>query len=239
MPLLLTVLAELLLCASHALAELRVERVESSHAVSHAWADRSDARPLREDCEVISFTDLCERQLSSGECFKLQPSTSPASCQLWGPAFPAPAQLQGDAAAQGVVTTCGTRRKLHISGQIEMISLRLEAETMIFEDAQVEAWHETPDLSIDQGGAFFSGGPFNLTRSNLTVKSTGAVKGGALAAAGDLTLVSSSLRVLNAAAAESGGGFYGEGTLRHDYVSSPKSSLRTFRHRKATALDSL
>lgn len=40
--------------------------------------------------------------------------------------------------------------------------------SMIFEDAQVEAWHETPDLSIDQGGAFFSGGPFNLTRSNLT-----------------------------------------------------------------------
>ena len=28
------------------------------------------------------------------------------------------------------------------------------------------------------------------------------------------TLVSSSLRVLNAAAADSGGGFYGEGTLR-------------------------
>ena len=44
----------------------------------------------------------------------------------------------------------------------------VDARTMIFEDAQVEAWHETPDLSIDQGGAFFSGGPFNLTRSNLT-----------------------------------------------------------------------
>ena len=46
--------------------------------------------------------------------------------------------------------------------------ISVEFRTMIFEDAQVEAWHDTPDLSIETGGAFHSEGPLNLTRSNLT-----------------------------------------------------------------------
>ncbi|CAK9110645.1 Putative phosphatase YitU [Durusdinium trenchii] len=166
------------------------------------------------------------------------PGTSPAMrCQLRGPASAhaplRPAQLR--AAAQGVVTTCGTPGELRITGQIQMISLRLEAETIVFEDAQVEAWHETPDLSIETGGAFHSEGPLTLTRSNLTVKTTGAKKGGGLAAV-DLILVSSSLQVLNATAFDSGGGFYGKGTLRLDYVSSPKSSLRTLSQRTASGV---
>ncbi|CAK9017602.1 unnamed protein product [Durusdinium trenchii] len=190
-------------------AELRVER-EPRHA------PRSGNQDDVQDCEAISWADLCERQLISGDCFQLQPGTSPAMrCQLRGPASAhaplRPAQLR--AAAQGVVTTCGTPGELRITGQIQMISLRLEAETIVFEDAQVEAWHETPDLSIETGGAFHSEGPLTLTRSNLTVKTTGAKKGGGLAAV-DLILVSSSLQVLNATAFDSGGGFYGKGTLR-------------------------
>ncbi|CAK9110649.1 Probable outer membrane protein PmpB (Polymorphic membrane protein B) [Durusdinium trenchii] len=111
------------------------------------------------DCEAISWADLCERQLTSGECFQLQPGTSPAMrCQLRGPASAhaplRPAQLR--AAAQGVVTTCGTPGELRITG------------TMLLEDAQVEAWHEAPDLSIEAGGAFHSKGPLTLTRSTLT-----------------------------------------------------------------------
>ena len=39
---------------------------------------------------------------------------------------------------------------------------------MLLEDAQVEAWHEAPDLSIEAGGAFHSKGPLTLTRSTLT-----------------------------------------------------------------------
>ncbi|CAK9104951.1 unnamed protein product [Durusdinium trenchii] len=167
-------------------------------------------------------------------------------CQLRGPASAhaplRPAQLR--AAAQGVVTTCGTPGELRITGSHGCALLQscdfcviflVLAWTIVFEDAQVEAWHETPDLSIETGGAFHSEGPLTLTRSNLTVKTTGAKKGGGLAAV-DLILVSSSLQVLNATAFDSGGGFYGKGTLRLDYVSSPKSSLRTLSQRTASGV---
>eukprot|EP00913_Durusdinium_trenchii_P017245 g16215.t1 len=76
----------LLLCA---FAELRVERATAPRHEVSRLANLSDARQLQEDCEVISFTDLCEHQLSSGDCFQIQPGTkSPANCQLRGPAFP-------------------------------------------------------------------------------------------------------------------------------------------------------
>jgi len=47
--------------------------------------------------------------------------------------------------------------------------LVLPPRTLVFDDAQVEAWHEDhPDELIDQGGAFSSRGPFTLTNSYLT-----------------------------------------------------------------------
>ncbi|CAK8996265.1 unnamed protein product, partial [Durusdinium trenchii] len=98
---------------------------------------------------------------------------------------------------------------------IPMTSLRFDAETVVFDDAHVEAWHEDhPDELIDQGGAFSSRGPFTLTNSTLTVRDTSAVKGGGLAAVGDLTLANSTLRVVDALAKDYGGGFYGAAALR-------------------------
>eukprot|EP00913_Durusdinium_trenchii_P017246 g16216.t1 len=77
-------------------------RVDSRAKPGHA--PRSGNRDDVQDCEAISWADLCERQLTSGECFQLQPGTSPAMrCQLRGPASAhaplRPAQLR--AAAQG------------------------------------------------------------------------------------------------------------------------------------------
>ena len=40
--------------------------------------------------------------------------------------------------------------------------------TMIFEDSQVEAWHEMPEVLVPVGGAFHSTGSFTLIRSYLT-----------------------------------------------------------------------
>ncbi|CAK8987616.1 unnamed protein product, partial [Durusdinium trenchii] len=141
------------------------------------------------------------------------PSNAQQRCELHGPRA-APARLVTAENVTGVATL-RTQGELRITGSIEMISLRFDAGTLVFDDAQVEAWHEDhPEEVIELGGAFSSRGPFTLTNSNLTVRDTSAVKGGGLAAVGDLTLANSTLRVLRASATDSGGGFYGAAALR-------------------------
>eukprot|EP00434_Breviolum_minutum_P046568 symbB.v1.2.042228.t1/scaffold9510.1/size3035/1 len=98
-----------------------------------------------------------------------------------------------------------------------MASLRFEAETLLFEDAQVEALHELLDQnpqrsdSSIKGGVFSSSGALTLVRSNLTVQGSQAEDGGACWAGGNLTLTQSRLQASRTAARGAGGGLYVEG----------------------------
>eukprot|EP00435_Cladocopium_sp_Y103_P027822 s3514_g6.t2 len=162
-------------------------------------ADLMHARHLQ-DCEAISWADLCGRELTAGS-----PSETP-SCQLQGPQGAA-VQLR---AAQDIVTL-QTLGELRITGHFQMTSLRLEAQTLNFEDAEVEAWHEVssaPNLTT-KGGAFYSSGSFTVTRSNLTVRGTGAAYGGGFFAGGDLSICQNAKVVVeNVSAKLDGGGFF-------------------------------
>eukprot|EP00438_Fugacium_kawagutii_P033630 Skav229853 [mRNA] locus=scaffold148:14909:18284:- [translate_table: standard] len=113
------VFAALLACS--AVAELRVWRPETQQ--SGLPLPHSHVR--KQDCTVIGWAELCESQnlLTAGSCFQLQPGSVPR-CQLQGP------QRNGAAAqlrpASDHVTTLQTTGELHITGHIQMTSLRFE-----------------------------------------------------------------------------------------------------------------
>ncbi|CAK9112397.1 unnamed protein product, partial [Durusdinium trenchii] len=147
-----------LLLLTLASAELRLPRSKSKQA--------PEVRRL-EGCRTISFAELCELPALPVGCFQLQLPSDAQRCELRGP-HAAPARLVTAENVTGVATL-RTQGELRITGSIQMISLRFDAGTLVFDDAQVEAWHEDhPDELIDQGGAFSSRGPFTLTNSYLT-----------------------------------------------------------------------
>ena len=92
---------------------------------------------------------------------KAQPSTSEKARSFEASQAPgSSSQLRRDVGIVniGVMGRCG-----------KFTVLVLPPRTLVFDDAQVEAWHEDhPEEVIELGGAFSSRGPFTLTNSNLT-----------------------------------------------------------------------
>ncbi|CAK9029176.1 unnamed protein product [Durusdinium trenchii] len=186
---------------------------------------QSPGRRLQvEPCPVVRWIELCKGFLEAGSCAQLSkfdPSNVRGGCRLRGPpTSAAPARLLGI----GGLVTMKTGEELRISGNLHMTSLRLEAGTLIFENAQVVTSPEPPpgaENSAIKGGAFRSYGRVIFANSNVTVSSGAAKEGGGIAADGkigaasaDLMLIASSLRVQNTAAKEFGGGIVASSALR-------------------------
>eukprot|EP00913_Durusdinium_trenchii_P017244 g16214.t1 len=161
--------------------------------------DSAFARALRGGIKGVAM--VLDHELTSGECFQLQPGALPVRCQLQGPTFPAPAQLRG-AAPSGVVTTCWTRGELRITGQIQMKSLRIEAETL---DSVLI---ENVSAQKGDGAGFFVKGDADISDGGLIfIKHASARSGGGFLAKEQLHLTShSTITIQHATAAEYGGG---------------------------------
>ncbi|CAL1141954.1 unnamed protein product, partial [Cladocopium goreaui] len=158
------------------------------------------------DCEVIGWAELCERKkMTAGSCFQLEPTVAAPPCELQGP-HGAPAQLR-PAAGEILTLTSG---ELRITGQIQMTSLRLQAKTLNFADANVEAWHEGPSdpNSTATGGGFLTKKGLRVSNGSVVSLENVAARrhGGGFFALGEVEIAGNSTVNISNSRAESGDG---------------------------------
>ncbi|CAE7747371.1 pmpB [Symbiodinium sp. CCMP2456] len=166
-----------------------------------------------EDCELVQWDDLCGHQLPVGKCFRIQPRTA-SVCELLGPDNSGePSLLLGD----GLVTL-QTEGSLRITGNLRVKSARFEAESIVFQDAQVETQQSAANSSA-QGGGFMAEGMLTLAAGTLDLENTHATTSGGgfvvlqgFAVSGSVLATNgSAIHIRSSRAGISAGGFLAEG----------------------------